>query len=265
MDEQTLALNTEHHLKLLESLGTPGFYELFLDWLHQHLTTDQCMVFFCPDGDRLTTLISKDFSRDQRARQLALSYIAEEHYRRDPIFDTVCQCRPGQLVTLSLSSIGPKMGRQYRERFITGPGFVDKWSIVCSSSDGNFYINLYSRRAPYAERFEAPCPPADGDPTSSASQPSTSRPGNLEQNTARLIATLITKHYLLNNQLLSQGPLAPLSERERQVCEAMLSGKKAEAIGYELGIAASSIVTYRKRAYDKLGIYSRAQLFDLCR
>ena len=45
----------------------------------------------------------------------------------------------------------------------------------------------------------------------------------------------------------------------------MLAGKKAEAIGYDLGIAASSIVTYRKRAYDKLGICSRAQLFDLCR
>ena len=252
MDEQILALNTEHHLQLLESLGTPGFYGLFLDWLHHELSTDQCMVFFCPDGDRLTTLISKDFSRDQRARQLALSYIAEEHYRQDPIFKTVQQCQPGQLITLPLASVCQKMGRLYRERFITGPGFVDKWSIVCSSSDGNFYINLYSRRTPYADLFGGP--PLDA-----------CKPNRLELDTARLIATLITKHYLLNHQLLNQGPLAPLSERERQVCEAMLAGKKAEAIGYDLGIAASSIVTYRKRAYDKLGICSRAQLFDLCR
>ncbi|NLW05604.1 MAG: helix-turn-helix transcriptional regulator, partial [Pseudomonadaceae bacterium] len=59
-------------------------------------------------------------------------------------------------------------------------------------------------------------------------------------------------------------PLAFLSERERQVCAAVLQGKKSETIAYELEVAPSSVVTYRKRAYDKLGISSRAQLFALC-
>ena len=230
-------------LPILESMGTADFYGEFLDWLHQHLNTDQCMVFFCPDGERLTTLISKDFSRDQRARQLALGYIADEHYRNDPNFETVRHCQPGQLITLPLTDVSKKMTRQYRERYITGPGFVDKWSVVCNSSDGNFYINLYSRRSPFDTLFDA----------------------DQESTIARTIAMLITKHFLLNHQLLNQGPLAPLSERERQVCEATLAGKKAEAIAHELGVAPSSIVTYRKRAYEKLEICSRAQLFALCR
>ncbi|WP_221801550.1 helix-turn-helix transcriptional regulator [Oceanobacter mangrovi] len=246
MDQQAFTLPSDQHLTLLESLGTPAFYDLFLDWLHQQLNTDQCMTFLCPDGDRLTTVISKDFGRDQRARQLALSYISEEHYRNDPNFESIKQCQPGQLMTLPLASYCQKMGRRYRELFISGPGFVDKWSVICHSPDGNYCINLYSRRGQYQDLF--------GEPGSER-----------ETGIARLIAMLVTKHYLLNNQLLNQGPLAPLSERERQVCEAMLAGKKAEAIGHELGVAASSIVTYRKRAYDKLGICSRAQLFALCR
>ena len=246
MENPQLNFPDANWLASLESLGTPEFYERFLNWLHLQLNTDQCMVFFCPDGDRLTTLISKDFGRDQHARQLALSYIADEHYRNDPNFNTVQRCKPGELITLPLTDISSKMTRQYRERYITGPGFVDKWSVVCSSSDGNFYINLYSRRGNFDSLFQRP-------------------DSGGEQHIARLIAMLITKHYLLNHQLLNQGPLAPLSERERQVCEAMLAGKKAEAIAHELGVAASSIVTYRKRAYEKLDICSKAQLFALCR
>jgi DNA-binding NarL/FixJ family response regulator len=49
------------------------------------------------------------------------------------------------------------------------------------------------------------------------------------------------------------------------VCEAVLAGKKSETIAHDLTIAPSSVVTYKKRAYDKLGICSRAQLFALCR
>lgn len=79
-----------------------------------------------------------------------------------------------------------------------------------------------------------------------------------------MISVLIYKHFALNERLRLEGPLAFLSEREQQVCRAVLRGKKNEAIAAELDIAASSVITYRKRAYEKLGITSRAQLFALC-
>ncbi|WP_321448015.1 helix-turn-helix transcriptional regulator [uncultured Cohaesibacter sp.] len=58
--------------------------------------------------------------------------------------------------------------------------------------------------------------------------------------------------------------LAKLSDREREVCLGILSGKKAERIAADMDIAASTVVTYRRRAYEKLGINTRASLFELC-
>lgn len=54
-----------------------------------------------------------------------------------------------------------------------------------------------------------------------------------------------------------------LSQRETEVCDGILRGMTAEAIAAELNIAVSSVSTLRKRAYDKIGITSKAQLFAL--
>lgn len=229
-------------LPLLETLGQPDFFEQFLHWLHQQLLTDQCMLFFCANDQQVSTLLYRDFSADISARQLALAYISERQYLHDPNFERLRQCQPGQIMTQHLQELLPTMGLAYQKRFFAEPGFEDKWSILFRADNGRYYLNLYSRRGNFRQHL-----------------------GAQESACARLLATLISKHYLLNQALLSQGTLAFLSERERQVCEATLAGKKAEAIAHELGVAASSIVTYRKRAYEKLGISSRAQLFALCR
>ena len=49
------------------------------------------------------------------------------------------------------------------------------------------------------------------------------------------------------------------------MCQGILNGKKAEAIAGDLDVAPSTVVTYRKRAYAKLGIGARADLFAICR
>lgn len=59
--------------------------------------------------------------------------------------------------------------------------------------------------------------------------------------------------------------LAPLSERERQICLYLLRGHTLKSAAAELGVALSSAETYRKRAYEKLGVPSRARLVALTR
>ncbi|MGC4085498.1 MAG: helix-turn-helix transcriptional regulator [Vicinamibacterales bacterium] len=51
-----------------------------------------------------------------------------------------------------------------------------------------------------------------------------------------------------------------LAAREREVCAYTLTGASAREIGEKLGIAATSVLTYRRRAYEKLDISSAAQL-----
>jgi DNA-binding CsgD family transcriptional regulator len=53
-----------------------------------------------------------------------------------------------------------------------------------------------------------------------------------------------------------------LTPRERQVCARAALGLSVEATALELGIAKTSVVTFRQRAYRRLGVTSP---FELCR
>jgi DNA-binding CsgD family transcriptional regulator len=44
----------------------------------------------------------------------------------------------------------------------------------------------------------------------------------------------------------------------------VLAGMTSEGIALDLGIALSSVLTYRKRGYARLGVTSQAELFALC-
>lgn len=55
-----------------------------------------------------------------------------------------------------------------------------------------------------------------------------------------------------------------LTRREIEVCAGILLGRTAEAVSLDLGVRESSVRTYRKRAFRRLGISSQAQLFALC-
>jgi DNA-binding CsgD family transcriptional regulator len=52
-----------------------------------------------------------------------------------------------------------------------------------------------------------------------------------------------------------------LTQRERQVCARAAIGMSVEATALDLGIARTSVLTYRQRAYQRLGV---ASPFELC-
>lgn len=231
-------------LAVLEQLGSAGFYDAFLDWLQREFGTEQCMVFYCPDGHQVSTLIYKDYAHAASGKRLAEAYISERHYLQDPNFRTLKTIAPGEIEIVRFNSVSGDMGLHYRKEFFETPGFTDKISTIRGTAQGNYYINLYRRAPGFDQRF-------DDDA--------------FNRRVCALISILVSKHFELNDSLRQEGPLAFLSEREQQVCRLVLQGKKNEAIAAELAIAASSVITYRKRAYEKLGISSRSQLFALCR
>ncbi|HKT76934.1 MAG TPA: helix-turn-helix transcriptional regulator [Sphingobium sp.] len=53
---------------------------------------------------------------------------------------------------------------------------------------------------------------------------------------------------------------AGLSRRETQVCARMIYGMSAQGIAIDLDVGTESVVTYRKRAYRRLGIASQFEL-----
>ena len=59
------------------------------------------------------------------------------------------------------------------------------------------------------------------------------------------------------------GRCARLTKREREVCARAASGMSVEATALDLGIAKTSVLTYRQRAYQRLGVTSPVALCAL--
>ena len=93
---------------------------------------------------------------------------------------------------------------------------------------------------------------------------------------AKLLMPLVRRHECLTGVTRMRGPQAieeierrfgrrfpALSPRERQACARAVIGLTAEGAALELGIALSSVLTYRKRAFRRLGVTSAAELAPL--
>jgi DNA-binding CsgD family transcriptional regulator len=59
------------------------------------------------------------------------------------------------------------------------------------------------------------------------------------------------------------GRFVALTPREKEICLRILSGYSSQAISAELGVSLHSTLTYRKRAYEKIGISSQNELFGI--
>lgn len=87
-----------------------------------------------------------------------------------------------------------------------------------------------------------------------------------------LVGPLTRKHLefqprrsTLQDQLsIAADRLDILTDRERQVCRGIVRGQTAQGIAIDLAIGVTSVATYRKRAYDKLGISTRHELLEIC-
>ncbi|MNY54382.1 putative transcriptional regulatory protein NarL [compost metagenome] len=88
---------------------------------------------------------------------------------------------------------------------------------------------------------------------------------------APLIASCITRHYAFDTDGESSfrgavtdelSEICPqLTVREREVVQRILDGATTERIAEDLSIRPTTVITYRTRAYEKLGVSSRRELF----
>lgn len=60
---------------------------------------------------------------------------------------------------------------------------------------------------------------------------------------------------------LEPAAWAELPRREREVCQRLLRGWTYDGIAADLGISASTVKTYRNRAFERMGLHHRNELF----
>ncbi|MCK1734548.1 LuxR family transcriptional regulator [Bradyrhizobium sp. 138] len=228
------------------AIGRPDFPNVLIDTLRRQAAVGHCMVFALNRAGAATCLL--DAGNIPIGGDLGAVYASQFH-ESDPNRDALFEAEGG--APIMLPSFAPRMyGARYRKIFFHDSGIVDKCATAIWTGDTCFYVNFYRIAAQgrftaaQRERLQA-IAPAIGASVARHFQEKAAP----EQSLAALFAT--------------RAPLAGLTPREQEVCRRILTGFSSEAISQELGISLHSTLTYRKRAYERLGISSQSELFAI--
>ncbi len=222
-------------------IGTDGFVELFQELIGA-TGAAQVIAFAYAPGEALC-LLSRNFGPGG-GRTLVADY-ANGWFREDPLVGRVLAMGDGDCGVERLESIASELSPAYLAKFFGQPRFGSKVAVLVAQDSLRMVLSFYCDEPAEAGAFGA----FDA----------------IEESVFLLVGRLLATHFAKPTASDTPAPLAILSERERQVCLSMLAGRKADAIANDIGVKPSSIVTYRRRAYDKLGISSRSQLLSICR
>ncbi|MDI9232500.1 helix-turn-helix transcriptional regulator [Limnohabitans lacus] len=147
----------------------------------------------------------------------------------------------------------PEVPAPHRTRVYEAHGMAERVSIVQRQNAAIFAINFY--------RHDHQRPFSDGQLS------------DFEALAPALLSLAQKQIELTRPRLGKRSPsdwvqplqsLAPaLTERERDVCARLLSGMTQEGIARDLGVSLPTVKTYRNRAFARLGIHFKSELFAL--
>ena len=231
--------------KLIETVGIASFENDLFNLVHEAIG---CMhmnaFFFGQDGGR-TLVVAGNEGASQVAREVGARYI-RHYWQLDPVHTRLQQFDMGfHMVEIHSSDID---NASYRDDCYTAVRIAERISLCETRADGTMRANFY-----HAHGFSADQKTAIAE-------------------AAGLMMPLLWRHakgcdrVLRTNEDfdLRLSEVAPaLTDRERQVCALIALGVSSEGIGLRLGISINTVLTFRKRAYARLGITSQNELLRL--
>ncbi|WP_407120795.1 helix-turn-helix transcriptional regulator [Bradyrhizobium sp. STM 3561] len=228
------------------AIGRPDFPKVLIDTLRRQAEVGHCMVFALSRAGAARCLL--DAGNIPIGGDLGAAYAGQFH-ESDPNRDALFEAEGSAPIVLP--QFAPRMyGARYRKIFFQDSGIVDKCATAIWTGDTCFYINFYRIAAQgrfsaaQRERLEAIAPAIAASVARHFQEAATP-----DQSLAALFAT--------------RPPLSALTPREQDVCRRILAGFSSEAISQALRISLHSTLTYRKRAYERLGISSQNELFAI--
>lgn len=224
--------------------------------LGDEIPVSQCTIFAYEFGNRPRTVSVADYRGGRFLRDIAdiyarLFYVLDGNQK---IVSAVTAGKPGSAIMLHQQTSEDILHEGYRAACYHQPNVSDRLALLLQPAENIWLsVNLYRNRdrGNFLEgeitRVEALAP---------------------------LIAYAVKHHYAICGQHqmgIPQLMLArvrshcpQLSKRELDVLRGVLEGRPALETAELMGIKPSSVVTYQKRAYHRLGISSQRQLFALC-
>ena len=235
----------------LLAIGRPAFAEALIHTLRRVADVGHCMVFSFT-GERSARCLL-DVGNIPIGSDLGAAYSGHFHLA-DPNRETIFS-RQANAAPIVLPTFARRMYSDcYRKIFFEDSEIVDKFATAIWVDDICFYVNFYR--------------------TTSQGRFSRDQVGQLAR-IAPALSAAVARHFQresspdhdpvrkLETLFATSEPFARLTGREKQVCLRIVCGFSSEAISGDLGIGLQSILTYRKRAYYKLGICSQNELFGI--
>ncbi len=244
------------------NIGLDEFDQILFTFLNEILLIDHFAVFTYSEEKGAEHLFTRSVMPAEDAEELARDYVNKYH-KRDPHFGQTEIQPDGQDAEPVHPNLKDEYDPEYRDHFFTGNDLFDKVSVKQKTDEGYIYCNFY--RLGESRQF------THGDL-------------QLFDSILPLISSLIACHFKilylqgegnpgeaptarsLVHSVISRRvqPFDRLTARESEVCERILVGFTSTGISLDLGIAESSVNTYRRRAYEKLKIATQNELFSLC-
>ncbi|HWP10984.1 MAG TPA: helix-turn-helix transcriptional regulator [Ramlibacter sp.] len=234
------------------ALGTLAFASELLAALNRGVPVDHVCLMRFADRSRPPVLESASWRGGDHVGEVQRAYLAGL-YRQDPNLKLSAQT--GVAVHhLPRDAIASD---SYRASCYQRAGLLERLTVSASDAGQLIALNLY--------RLEA-------------TGPFIREQIRAIEALAPLLAALAVKHVAVMNMRLrsrdrddridalgarlhaTNGALTP---RERTVLARVLTGMTSQGIALDLGLALSTVLTYRKRAYARLGVSSQAELFAL--
>jgi len=224
----------------MAEIGGTGFNAAFLALTEEQLSADQVMVFSY-QGPTPACYLSFNRHPEGNANLLAQDYLTSGH-RADPLIPQINRLKDSDGTDVFLlDQLRPVMSADYLGHYYDRPDIVDKLTVIARRNGQCLGINLYRFRN--TGRFDT---------------------GMADNPLLPVLGQLALLQFTRNGHQDLLSPLMSLSAREREICQGILGGKTNDAIAWDLQVAPSTVTTYRRRAYAKLGINSKSALFTLC-
>jgi len=234
------------------AIGRPAFAAAMQDAMRECLAIEEATVLAFPDSGAPRPLFSSTCRSDGATKALLRKY-AEQYYRDDiDVRSIMAWTDPERVLTVHRTA--GEFTRLYRRVFFDNMRMADKLLVVKIIDGLRVVLNIYGKQTAYTADHIA----------------------KVEQLAPVILATIVRDHRLRHDapmeatadidatvRRLQLDRSVGFTRREAQVCAKIMEGRSTTAIALDLGIAPSSVITFRKSLYRKLGIVSQAELFSL--
>ncbi len=248
---------------LVDALGTDSFADRLWAWMRMELPIHHitCLRFQQASRNGEVSAVDLLFWRStdppEFFNRVYGDYI-RKHWRHDPIVRFLSELDEGASLLVQVNQPSDSSPNYYDE-ILRSYETTDECALARRARGGVFNLSLFRNK--------------------NQAELSLELLGRLKL-MSNLILALIERHWRLtqgkaeqHTKLASVADLfrerlavenLNLSERELKCCQAYLEGLATPQIAEQLGVKTSSIKTYLDRAYDKIGVRSRSELYQWC-